>query len=71
MKHAPLGLWHSRLGHTSLSQLKPLINIGQLGLVSSRHFECMSCQMGKQIALPFPISNSFASTPFDLVYFDA
>lgn len=75
-----IGSLVSRLVHTSLSQLEPLVTGGQLGQVSSHYFKWMSCQMGKQTILPFPggssialpflISNSIASALFDLVHFD-
>jgi hypothetical protein len=63
-------LWHSRLGHASLSRLQLLASQGHFGLVSFNKFDCMSCQFGKQTKLPFINSDSFSSTPFDLVHSD-
>jgi hypothetical protein len=63
-------LWHSRLGHASLSRIQLLDSQGHLGSVSFHKFNCMSCQFGKQKKLPFNNSDSFSSTPFDLVHFD-
>ena len=40
-------LWHSRLGHASLSRLQLLAFQGHLGSVSFHKFDCMSCQFGK------------------------
>ena len=61
-------LWHSCLGHTSLSHLQLLASQGHLGSVSFHKFDCMSCQFGKQTKLPFNNNDSFSSAPFDLVY---
>jgi hypothetical protein len=63
-------LWHSRLGHASLSHLQLLASQGHLGSVSFNKFDCMSCQFGKQTKLPFNNSDSFSSAPFDLVHSD-
>jgi hypothetical protein len=38
--------------------------------VSNESFDCMSCQLGKQLALPFNNSESIASTSFDLIHSD-
>ena len=62
-------LWHSCLGHASLSRLQLLASQCHLGSVSFHKFDCMSCQFGKQTKLPFNNSDSFSSAPFDLVYF--
>ena len=61
-----LALWHSRLGHASISRAKQLVYGGLLGLVSNKSFDCMPCQFGKQTALPFNNSVSHALSPFDL-----
>uniref|UniRef100_A0A2N9GRJ3 Integrase catalytic domain-containing protein n=1 Tax=Fagus sylvatica TaxID=28930 RepID=A0A2N9GRJ3_FAGSY len=63
-------LWHSRLGHASLSRLQLLASQGHLGSVNFNKFDCMSCQFGKQTKLPFNNSDSFSSAPFDLVHSD-
>ena len=63
-------LWHSRLGHASLSRLQLLASQGHLGSVSFNKFDCMSCQFGKQTKLPFNNSDFFSSAPFDLVHSD-
>jgi transposase InsO family protein len=38
--------------------------------VSNKSFDCISCQLGKQPALPFNNSESIASASFDLIHFD-
>ena len=63
-------LWHSRLGHASISRVKQLVFRGLLGSVSNKSFDCMPCQFGKQIALTFNNSVSYALSPFDLIHFD-
>ena len=65
-----LALWHSRLGHASISRVKQLVSKGLLGSVSNKSFDCMSCQFGKQTALPFNNSVSHALFSFDLIHSD-
>ena len=65
-----LALWHSCLGHASISRVKRLVSRGLLGLVSNKSFDCMSCQFGNQIALPFNNSVSHALSSFDLNHYD-
>jgi hypothetical protein len=67
---ATLSLWHSRLGHASVSRIRSLATSGQLGSVESKSFDCVACQLGKQNALPFNNSDSISSAPFDLVHSD-
>ena len=38
-----LALWHSRLGHASISRVKQLVSRGLLGSVSIESFDCMPC----------------------------
>jgi hypothetical protein len=65
-----LALWHSRLGHAYASRIQLLASKGLLGSVSSNSFDCISCQLGKQPALPFNNSESHATASFDLIHFD-
>ena len=65
-----LALWHSRLGHASISRVKQLVSRGLLGSVSSKSFDCMPCQFGKQTALPFNNSVSHSLSSFDLIHSD-
>ena len=39
-----------------------------LGLVSIENFDCVSCQLGKQPALPFNTSESISTDIFDLIH---
>ena len=63
-----LALWHSRLGHASISRVKELASMGLLGSVSIENFDCMPCQLGKQTALPVNNSVSHALSSFDLIH---
>ena len=65
-----LALWHARLGHTSSSRVQQLASRGLLGSVSTENFDCVSCQLGKQPALPFNSSESISTYIFDLIHSD-
>ena len=65
-----LDLWHTHLGHPSLSCLQLLASQGYLGSVQFQNFDCTSCHFGKQTKLPFNNSDSFSSALFDLIHFD-
>ena len=65
-----LALWHSHLGHASISRVKQLVSKGLLGSDSNKSFDCMHCQFGKQTTLPFNNSVSHALSPFDLIHSD-
>ena len=43
---------------------------GLLGSVSTENFDCASCQLGKQPALPFNSSESISTDIFDLFHSD-
>jgi hypothetical protein len=66
----PLTLWHSRFCHAFASHVQLLASNGLLGLVSNNSFDCISYQLGKQLALPFNNSDSHATASFDLIHFD-
>ena len=63
-----LALWHARLGHASSSRVQQLASRGLLGSVSTKNFDCVSCQLGKQPALPFNTSESISTDIFDLIH---
>ena len=63
-------LWHARLGHASSSRVQQLASRCLLGLVSIENFDCVSCQLGKQPALPFNTSESISTDIFDLIHSD-
>ena len=62
-------IWHSRLGHTSLSHVQALASSGYLGDIKFKSFDCMSCQLGKQKVLPFSRSDYLSSAPFEFCSF--
>ena len=61
-------LWHDRLGYVSSSRVQQLASRGLLGSVSIENFDCVSCQLGKQPALPFNTSESISIDIFDLIH---
>ena len=65
-----LALWHARLGYASSSRVQELASKGLLGSVSTKNFDCVSCQLGKQPALPFNTSESISTDIFDLIHSD-
>ena len=65
-----LALWHARLGHASSSWVQQLDSSGLLGSVSTKNFDCVSCQLGKQLALPFNSSESISTYMFNLIHYD-
>ncbi|RVX23720.1 Retrovirus-related Pol polyprotein from transposon TNT 1-94 [Vitis vinifera] len=65
-----LALWHSCLGHTPSSRVQQLVSRGLLGSVSKDNFDCTSCQLGKQPALPFNNSESISNSIFELIHSD-
>ena len=65
-----LALWHARLSLASSSQVQHLVSRGLLGLVSTENFDFVSCQLGKQLALPFNTSESMSTDIFNLIHYD-
>ena len=65
-----LALWHARLGHAFSSRVQQLASRGLLGSVSTENFDCVSCQLGKQPALPFNTSESISTDIFDVIHSD-
>ena len=65
-----LALWHARLGHASSSRVQELASRSLLGLVSIENFECVSCQLEKQPALPFNTNESISTDIFELIHSD-
>ena len=65
-----LTLWHARLGHASSSWVQQLASRDLLGSVFTENFNCVSCQLGKQPALPFNTSELISTDIFDLIHFD-
>ena len=65
-----LALWHSCLDHAPTSRVQLLAPKDLLGSVSNSLFDCISCQLGKQPALPFNNSESHATVFFYLIHYD-
>ncbi|XP_070679503.1 uncharacterized protein [Malus domestica] len=62
-------LWHRRLGHPSFSYMKHLFP-SLFRTCSDSKFQCETCVMAKSHRHSFPISDSKATLPFDLIHSD-
>lgn len=60
--------WHLRLGHASSARLKLIPCVKPF--VQQQSKICVTCPMSKFTRLPFPLSDSHAKTPFDLIHID-
>ena len=62
------GLWHNRLGHAPMKKLK------LIGCIKDDVDEsvcvCLTCPMAKFTKLPYNLSESMATEPFNLVHID-
>ena len=64
-------LWHSRLGHVSVSRLRFLVSSGVLGHLNTTDIsDCSGCKLAKFSALPFNKSLSCSLAPFDIIHSD-
>jgi hypothetical protein len=65
-------LWHKRVGHPSSSAIShvPLDFLSSCNKSSRSNHICDVCQLGKNTKLPFSISHSRATMPFDLIHCD-
>lgn len=64
----PVAVWHHRLGHAALSNLQHIPAISSLNFKSPK--VCITCPMAKFTKLPYALSDSHASSPFDLIHID-
>jgi hypothetical protein len=63
--------WHRRLGHMCGSRLSSLVTSGVLGKVTGdTPLPCMGCRLGKQIELPYLVSQIVSTRPFELIHSD-
>jgi hypothetical protein len=64
-------LWHRRLGHIGHEALSKLISYHAISCNKRDDTHvCHACQLGRHVRLPFSVSNSRASRPFDLIHCD-
>jgi hypothetical protein len=64
-------LWHRRLGHLGSDALSKLISSKVISCNKcTTEPLCHACQLGRHIRLPFSVSTSRASKPFDLIHCD-
>eukprot|EP00268_Persea_americana_P046955 TRINITY_DN4858_c1_g1_i16.p1 TRINITY_DN4858_c1_g1~~TRINITY_DN4858_c1_g1_i16.p1 ORF type:complete len:282 (-),score=40.59 TRINITY_DN4858_c1_g1_i16:329-1174(-) len=61
--------WHQHLGHLSASSMQRLASAIPITGSSSLSF-CQHCQFGKSHKLPFSLSDSVSSQPFEIVHSD-
>ncbi|CAN0901456.1 Retrovirus-related Pol polyprotein from transposon TNT 1-94, partial [Linum grandiflorum] len=62
-------LWHHRLGHVSHSKT-PFLKKLNPAVETFHSVPCDVCHYARQKRLPFPISTSVTSQPFDLIHVD-
>lgn len=62
--------WHLKLGHPSERVLHQVLQLSKIKPNSNEKVFCESCQLGKNHALPFKLSDSCASVPLQLVHTD-
>jgi histone deacetylase 1/2 len=64
-------LWHRRLGHLGYDALSKLISSKVITCNKcTTEPLCYACQLGRHVRLPFSLSTSRASKPFDLIHCD-
>lgn len=69
--HATDGmLWHMRLGHMGIDRMKDVHKQQPSVVPSIEYINCDVCPLAKQKRLPFPVSASHSSSPFDLIHID-
>lgn len=62
-------VWHQRPGHPSSKVFDIVAKTCNLPvIVNEKSTFCEACKFGKSHALPFPLSVSHASTPFELIH---
>jgi hypothetical protein len=63
-------LWHRRLGHPNASAMShiPLDFLSKCNKTTTVQSLCDACQLGKNTKLPFSLSHSRATMPFDLIH---
>lgn len=68
----PLSIWHSRLGHPSISVLKSVVSSSMLSNSNAlSSFHCDACSINKSHKLPFSQTSSLLATkPLEIVYSD-
>ncbi|CAN1826383.1 Retrovirus-related Pol polyprotein from transposon RE1 [Linum perenne] len=64
-----INLWHFRLGHPSNSRVQ-ILNKCNSEFIVDKVAHCEHCHFSRQKNLPFPLSNSKALAPFDLIHTD-
>lgn len=65
-----LQLWHERIGHQHIAQVKRFLNSMDISFEDDGSYACNDCIVGKQHRLPFPISASRSLEPAALVHTD-
>lgn len=63
-----MDLWHHRLGHAPVAKLKLIPSIEPF--IKQHKKICLTYPMSKFTKLPFSLSDSHASSPFDLIHID-
>jgi hypothetical protein len=61
--------WHQRLGHPGSDVLRSLVSNNFISCNKTKSpVLCHACQLGKHVRLPFSLSETIVTSPFDIVH---
>lgn len=63
-------IWHQRIGHSDDQVLKHLSSSSSISCLSKNNVTCHAYQLGKHYRIPFYLSNSIVSLPFEIIHSD-
>ena len=69
-KKEKLKVWHERLSHQNVAQVRSILNQLKISFIDDRDFFCEDCMLGKLHVLPFKLSNSRADQPGKIIHAD-
>lgn len=69
-KSDSLGLWHNRMGHPCIANVKQVLHSCNIPCSFNKMFFCDACAIGRSHALPFSSSQTTYGHPLQLVQTD-